>query len=161
MVTVNYTLLTRQLEALVEDEADLLANSANLVGLLFTEIPDINWLGVYVLRGSELVLGPFQGKPACVRIPLGQGVCGTAAQRMESQLVADVNNFSGHISCDPASVSEVVVPLISAGQVIGVLDVDSPLRGRFSVDDQQGLELLCERFVQLLESKQTNLQNFI
>jgi len=160
-VTVNYTLLTRQLEALVEDEADLLANSANLVGLLFTEIPDINWLGVYVLRGSELVLGPFQGKPACVRIPLGQGVCGTAAQRMESQLVADVNNFSGHISCDPASVSEVVVPLISAGQVIGVLDVDSPLRGRFSVDDQQGLELLCERFVQLLESKQTNLQNFI
>lgn len=158
---MNYTLLTRQLEALVEDEADLLANSANLVGLLFTEIPDINWLGVYVLRGSELVLGPFQGKPACVRIPLGQGVCGTAAQRMESQLVADVNNFSGHISCDPASVSEVVVPLISAGQVIGVLDVDSPLRGRFSVDDQQGLELLCERFVQLLESKQTNLQNFI
>jgi GAF domain-containing protein len=160
-VTVNYTLLTRQLEALVEDEADLLANSANLVGLLFAEIPDINWLGIYVLRGSELVLGPFQGKPACVRIPLGQGVCGTAAQRMESQLVADVNNFSGHITCDPASVSEVVVPLISAGQVIGVLDVDSPLQGRFSADDQLGLELLCKRFVQLLESKQTNLQNFI
>jgi len=160
-VTVNYTLLTRQLEALVEDEADLLANSANLVGLLFAEIPDINWLGIYVLRGSELVLGPFQGKPACVRIPLGQGVCGTAAQRMESQLVADVNNFSGHISCDPASVSEVVVPLISAGQVIGVLDVDSPLQGRFSADDQHGLELLCERFVQLLENKRADLQNFI
>jgi len=160
-VTVNYKLLTRQLEALVEDEADLLANSANLVGLLFAEIPDINWLGIYVLRGSELVLGPFQGKPACVRIPLGQGVCGTAAQRMESQLVADVNNFSGHISCDPASVSEVVVPLISAGQVIGVLDVDSPLQGRFSADDQHGLELLCERFVQLLENKRADLQNFI
>jgi GAF domain-containing protein len=160
-VTVNYTLLTRQLEALVEDEADLLANSANLVGLLFAEIADINWLGIYVLRGSELVLGPFQGKPACVRIPLGQGVCGTAAQRMESQLVEDVSTFSGHITCDPASVSEVVVPLISAGQVIGVLDVDSPQQGRFSADDQHGLELLCERFVQLLESKQTNLQNFI
>ncbi|RLA23078.1 MAG: GAF domain-containing protein [Gammaproteobacteria bacterium] len=160
-MTVNYKLLTRQLEALVEDEADLLANSANLVGLLFAEIPDINWLGIYVLRGSELVLGPFQGKPACVRIPLGQGVCGTAAQRMESQLVADVNNFSGHISCDPASVSEVVVPLISAGQVIGVLDVDSPLQGRFSADDQHGLELLCERFVQLLENKRADLQNFI
>jgi len=160
-VTVNYKLLTRQLEALVEDEADLLANSANLVGLLFAEIADINWLGIYVLRGSELVLGPFQGKPACVRIPLGQGVCGTAAQRMESQLVADVNNFSGHISCDPASVSEVVVPLISAGQVIGVLDVDSPLQGRFSADDQHGLELLCERFVQLLENKRADLQNFI
>ena len=160
-MTVNYKLLTRQLEALVEDEADLLANSANLVGLLFAEIADINWLGIYVLRGSELVLGPFQGKPACVRIPLGQGVCGTAAQRMESQLVADVNNFSGHITCDPASVSEVVVPLISAGQVIGVLDVDSPLQGRFSADDQHGLELLCERFVQLLENKRADLQNFI
>lgn len=160
-MTVNYTLLTRQLEALVEDEADLLANSANLVGLLFAAIPDINWLGIYVLRGSELVLGPFQGKPACVRIPLGQGVCGTAAQRMESQLVADVNNFSGHITCDPASVSEVVVPLISAGQVIGVLDVDSPLQSRFSADDQHGLELLCERFVQLLEDKRADLQNFI
>jgi GAF domain-containing protein len=160
-VTVNYTLLTRQLEALVEDEADLLANSANLVGLLFAEIPDINWLGIYVLRGSELVLGPFQGKPACVRIPLGQGVCGTAAQRMESQLVEDVSTFSGHITCDPASVSEVVVPLISAGQVIGVLDVDSPLQGRFSADDQHGLESLCERFVQLLETKRADLQNFI
>ncbi len=160
-MTVNYTLLTRQLEALVEDEADLLANSANLVGLLFAEIPDINWLGIYVLRGSELVLGPFQGKPACVRIPLGQGVCGTAAQRMESQLVEDVSTFSGHITCDPASVSEVVVPLISAGQVIGVLDVDSPLQGRFSADDQHGLESLCERFVQLLETKRADLQNFI
>ena len=160
-MTVNYKLLTRQLEALIEDEVDLLANSANLVGLLFAEIADINWLGIYVLRGSELVLGPFQGKPACVRIPLGQGVCGTAAQRMESQLVADVNNFSGHITCDPASVSEVVVPLISAGQVIGVLDVDSPLQGRFSADDQHGLELLCERFVQLLENKRADLQNFI
>ena len=160
-MTVNYKLLTRQLEALVEDEADLLANSANLVGLLFAEIADINWLGIYVLRGSELVLGPFQGKPACVRIPLGQGVCGTAAQRMESQLVEDVSTFSGHITCDPASVSEVVVPLISAGQVIGVLDVDSPLQGRFSADDQHGLELLCERFVQLLENKRADLQNFI
>ena len=160
-MTINYTLLTRQLEGLLEDESDLLANSANLVGLLFAEIPHINWLGIYVLRGNELVLGPFQGKPACVRIPLGQGVCGTAAQRMESLLVEDVHDFDGHISCDPASVSEVVVPLVSAGKVIGVLDVDSPQQGRFTADDQHGLELVCERFVQLLEKRRTDLKEFI
>lgn len=160
-VTVNYELLARQLDALLADETDLLANSANLVGLLFGEIPRINWLGIYVLRGSELVLGPFQGKPACVRIPLGQGVCGRAAQRMESLLVADVNEFSGHISCDPASVSELVVPLISAGRVIGVLDVDSPHKRRFSSDDQRGLELVCACFVRLLERQRDDLQNFI
>ncbi len=162
-VTTNYTLLTKQLEALLAGESDPLANSANLVGLLFAAIPDINWLGIYVLRGNELVLGPFQGKPACVRIPLGQGVCGTAAQQMSSLLVADVHDFSGHIACDPASVSEVVIPLVSAGRVIGVLDVDSPLQDRFSSADQKGLELLCARFIQLLESKrkQTDLRNFI
>jgi L-methionine (R)-S-oxide reductase len=160
-VNINYTLLTRQLEGLLEDESDLLANSANLVGLLFAEIPHINWLGIYVLRGNELVLGPFQGNPACVRIPLGQGVCGTAAQRMESQLVENVHDFDGHISCDPASVSEVVVPLVSAGKVIGVLDVDSPQQGRFTADDQHGLELVCERFVQLLEKRRTDLKEFI
>ena len=160
-MTIDYALLTRQLEGLLEDESDLLANSANLVGLLFAEIPHINWLGIYVLRGNELVLGPFQGKPACVRIPLGQGVCGTAAQRMESILVEDVHEFDGHISCDPASVSEVVVPLLSAGKVIGVLDVDSPQQGRFTADDQRGLELLCERFVQLLENRHTDLKEFI
>ena len=160
-MNINYTLLTRQLEGLLEDESDLLANSANLVGLLFAEIPHINWLGIYVLRGNELVLGPFQGNPACVRIPLGQGVCGTAAQRMESQLVENVHDFDGHISCDPASVSEVVVPLVSAGKVIGVLDVDSPQQGRFTADDQHGLELVCERFVQLLEKRRTDLKEFI
>lgn len=160
-MTINYTLLTRQLEGLLEDESDLLANSANLVGLLFAEIPHINWLGIYVLRGNELVLGPFQGNPACVRIPLGQGVCGTAAQRMESILVENVDDFDGHISCDPASVSEVVVPLVSAGKVIGVLDVDSPEKGRFTADDQHGLELVCERFVQLLEKRRTDLKEFI
>ena len=160
-MNINYTLLTRQLEGLLEDESDLLANSANLVGLLFAEIPQINWLGIYVLRGNELVLGPFQGNPACVRIPLGQGVCGTAAQRMESLLVENVHDFDGHISCDPASVSEVVVPLVSAGKVIGVLDVDSPQQGRFTADDQHGLELVCERFVQLLEKRRTDLKEFI
>ena len=160
-MNINYTLLTRQLEGLLEDESDLLANSANLVGLLFAEIPHINWLGIYVLRGNELVLGPFQGNPACVRIPLGQGVCGTAAQRMESILVENVHDFDGHISCDPASVSEVVVPLVSAGKVIGVLDVDSPQQGRFTADDQHGLELVCERFVQLLEKRRTDLEEFI
>ena len=160
-MTTNYTLLTRQLEALLEDEPDLLANSANLVGLLFAEIPQVNWLGIYILRGNELVLGPFQGKPACVRIPLGQGVCGTAAQQMKSILVENVHDFDGHIACDPASVSEVVVPLVSAGKVIGVLDLDSPQQGRFTADDQHGLALVCERFVQLLESRQTDLQEFI
>jgi len=160
-VTVNYELLTRQLEALLEDEPDLLANSANLVGLLFAEIPRLNWLGIYVLRGNELVLGPFQGSPACVRIPLGQGVCGTAAQRMESVLVEDIHKFDGHIACDPASVSELVVPLVSAGKVIGVLDLDSPQRGRFTAADQHGVELLCERFVHLLERGKTDLQDFI
>lgn len=160
-VNYDYELLTRQLEALLEDEPDLLANSANLVGLLFAEIPRLNWLGIYVLRGNELVLGPYQGSPACVRIPLGQGVCGTAAQRMESVLVEDVHKFDGHIACDPASVSELVVPLVSAGKVIGVLDLDSPQRGRFTAADQHGLELLCERFVHLLERRKTDLQEFI
>ena len=160
-MAINYTLLTRQLEGLLEDESDLLANSANLVGLLFAEIPHINWLGIYVLRGNELVLGPFQGNPACVRIPLGQGVCGTAAQQMESMVVDNVHDFDGHISCDPASVSELVVPLVSAGKVIGVVDVDSPQQGRFTADDQHGLELLCERFVQLLETRHSDLQEFI
>ncbi len=160
-MTTNYALLTRQLEALLEDEPDLLANSANLVGLLFAEIPQLNWLGIYVLRGNELVLGPFQGKPACVRIPLGQGVCGTAAQQMKSIRVENVHDFDGHIACDPASLSEVVIPLVSAGKVIGVLDVDSPQQGRFTADDQRGLEQLCECFVQLLERRQTDLQEFI
>ena len=144
---VDYALLTRQLQALLEGEQNVLANTANLTGLLYDALCDVNWLGVYVLRGSDLVLGPFQGKPACVRIPLGRGVCGVAAQSAVTQRVDDVNEFAGHIVCDPDSVSELVVPLINDGAVIGVLDIDSPARARFSENDEAGVELVCRTFV--------------
>ena len=160
-MTVNYELLDKQLEALIGDETDLLAASANFVGLLFSEIHDINWLGLYVLRDDELVLGPFQGLPACVHIPLGQGVCGTAASENRTIRVADVHAFAGHIACDPVSRSEVVVPLVANRKVFAVLDIDSPQEGRFSEEDQAGVELLCRRFVRRLSSIRTDLQNFI
>ena len=131
----DYALLRRQLAALLSGEHDVLANTAN-----------INWAGIYVLRDGELVLGPFQGLPACVRIPVGQGVCGTAARDRETQRVDDVHRFEGHIVCDPASKSELVVPLAAGNRLVGVLDIDSPLRARFSVGDQQGIESLCADF---------------
>jgi GAF domain-containing protein len=146
-------MLEKQLRALIGDEPDALANTANFVGLLYGALPDINWLGVYVLRAEELVLGPFQGQPACVRLPLGEGVCGTAASRRETLRVRDVAEFPGHIACDPASQSEVVVPLILDGRVLGVLDVDSPVVGRFSERDAGGLEQLCAIFVNDLAGK--------
>ena len=145
--TVDYALLGAQLDALLRDESDALANAANFVALLYDALPDINWLGIYVLRGSELVLGPFQGKPACVRIPLGKGVCGTAARDLKTMRVADVHNFDGHIVCDPASRSEIVVPLISSGRLLGVLDIDSPEPARFSDDDQTGVESLRDTYI--------------
>ncbi len=159
--TIDYGLLQSQLIALVEGEEDALANSANFVGLLFAEMQDINWLGIYVLRNKELVLGPFQGLPACVRIPVGQGVCGTAAEKEQTLRIANVHEFSGHIACDPASNSELVVPLIWAGRLIGVLDIDSPDEDRFGEEDQHGVELLCDRFVQLLHAHKDDLLNFI
>lgn len=149
-MTVDYQLLNRQLAELIAGESDALAVSANFVGLLFGEIPDVNWLGIYVLRGDELVLGPFQGKPACVRIPVGQGVCGTAAASMQTQRVDDVHAFDGHIVCDPDSRSEIVVPLSVNGKLVGVLDIDSPKHARFSEADQAGVELLCDTFVRNL-----------
>ena len=149
-MTVDYQLLNRQLAELIAGENDALAVSANFVGLLFGEIPDVNWLGIYVLRGDELVLGPFQGKPACVRIPVGQGVCGTAAASMQTQRVDDVHAFDGHIVCDPDSRSEIVVPLSVNGKLVGVLDIDSPKHARFSEADQAGVELLCDTFVRNL-----------
>lgn len=152
-MTVDYPLLLRQLAALLDDESDSLANAANFVGLVFHALPDINWLGIYVLRGDELVLGPFQGLPACVRIPLGQGVCGSAASRLETLRVADVHEFEGHIACDPASRSEIVVPLMLQDRLIGVLDIDSPLSGRFSEADQHGVESLCSAFTGALTAK--------
>lgn len=147
---VDYQSLNGQLAALLAGEKDALANSANFVGLLYAGIPDINWLGIYVLRGKELVLGPFQGLPACVRIPIGQGACGTAAEKRETLRIDDVNEFAGHIVCDPESRSEVVVPLSFHGELIGVLDIDSPQPSRFSEADQSGVELLCETFLESL-----------
>ncbi len=132
--------LTTALQALLNGENDPLASCANFVAALYERLPQVNWLGIYVRRGDELVLGPFQGRPACVRIPLGRGVCGTAAERRETLCVADVHAFEGHIACDPDSRSEVVVPLIRDGEVYGVLDVDSPEPDRFRADDVVRLE---------------------
>lgn len=151
--TVDYELLRRQLAALVAGEKDPLANTANFVGLLYDALPEINWLGVYVLRDGDLVLGPFQGKPACVRLPAGQGVCGAAASRRETLRVHDVNEFPGHIACDPASRSELVVPLVLGERVLGVLDIDSPRVGRFSERDSEGVERLCAAFLDDLSGK--------
>jgi GAF domain-containing protein len=150
-MSVDYQSLNSQLAALLADEQDALANSANFVALLYAGIPDINWLGIYVLRNQELVLGPFQGLAACVRIPLGQGACGTAAQRNETLRVDNVNDFTGHIVCDPASKSEIVVPLSIHGELIGVLDIDSPKPSRFGASDQLGVEILCKTFMQNLQ----------
>ena len=151
-MTANYDLINRQLAALGETDKDPLALSANFVALLYDAMPDIYWLGIYVTRESDLVLGPFQGLPACVRIPFGDGVCGTAAQSGESLRIDDVHEFDGHIACDPASNSELVVPLMMDDAVIGVLDIDSPERGRFNADDQAGVETLCATFVALIRS---------
>jgi GAF domain-containing protein len=143
-----YQELSRQSSSLFAAERDGLANSANLSALLFHALPQINWAGFYFLRGGELVLGPFQGKVACVRIALGRGVCGTAALRRETVIVPDVLAFPGHIACDAASRSEIVVPLAHEGRLLGVLDLDSPEPGRFDSDDSVGLTMLAD---QLLE----------
>lgn len=136
-----YAELAAQARALVQGEPDRIANAANIAALIFYALPRINWAGLYFLQGDELVLGPFQGKPACVRIPVGRGVCGTAVAEARSQLVHDVHAFPGHIACDIASRSELVVPLWNAtGQVIGVLDIDSPDLARFDAVDLAGIE---------------------
>ena len=137
--------------ALFEGERDATANAANLAALLFHSLPDLNWAGFYWLKGGELVLGPFQGKPACVRIALGRGVCGTAARDAATIVVPDVNAFPGHIACDTASRSEVVVPVLRGGRVIGVLDLDSPRLARFTEEDARGLEALAAAFVDATE----------
>lgn len=146
----DYALLKSQLNTLIGDESDALANSANFVALMFNAIDDVNWLGIYVLRKDQLVLGPFNGQPACVRIPLGKGVCGIAAESLVTQRVADVHEFPGHIACDAASRSEIVVPLLINDELVGVLDIDSPSLDRFSADDQNGVELLCSEFCELM-----------
>ena len=159
--SVDYSLLGEQLDALLKDESDPLANAAMFVALVFDALPDTNWLGIYVLRDDELVLGPFQGKPACIRIPMGRGVCGGAAEQMTTFRVSDVHDFDGHIACDPASRSELVVPLISDGRLLGVLDIDSPRLARFSNHDQEGVESLCELFIKSLERKNGAAIEFI
>lgn len=145
--TEQFASLSAQLRSLLETERDFIANAANLASLLFHSLPDLNWAGVYILKGDELVLGPFQGKPACVRIALGQGVCGTAAVRRQTILVDNVNDFPGHIACDSASISEIVVPILRQDRLIGVLDLDSPALARFDDDDARGLNELVEIFV--------------
>lgn len=137
---MDYTVLQNQLKALLQGEKYWLANLANASALIFNEMRDLNWAGFYLLKDDELVLGPFQGKPACIRIALGSGVCGTAAKRRETIIVPDVSKFAGHIVCDVASKSELVVPLLTKqGEVLGVLDLDSPLYDRFNKRDAEGL----------------------
>ncbi len=141
--TVNYPMLVRQLLALTEDVPYETANLANVSALLWQALPDINWAGFYKMEDGCLILGPFQGKPACIRIPLGRGVCGTAAAEDRVQLVPNVHDFPGHIACDSASNSEIVVPLHKDGNIWGVLDIDSPTVGRFTAEDRAGLELVA------------------
>lgn len=140
---VDYRLLCEQARALMAGQQHLIANAANLSALIFQQLPDINWAGFYFLEGDVLMLGPFQGNPACVRIPLGKGVCGTAAASGKNQRVADVHAFDGHIACDAASRSELVIPLLRDGRVFGVLDLDSPIPNRFSQQDEAGIAALA------------------
>lgn len=148
--TAFYQDLGGQIHNLLSGETDLVANLANAAAVIYQNLPSLNWAGFYLLRGTDLVLGPFQGNPACVRIPVGKGVCGTAAAQRRSVLVPDVHEFPGHIACDAASRSELVVPLLRAETLIGVLDLDSPLQSRFDAHDQAGCEALAAIIVRHL-----------
>ena len=150
----TYRELATQLGGLLTGETNGLANAANTAALLYQGLPDVNWAGFYFLQGGELVLGPFQGKVACVRLQLGRGVCGTSAQKRTTIVVPDVEKFPGHVACDHASRSEIVVPLIKGGKLIGVLDVDSPSLARFDAADAAGLEKVAEIFLQNTELRQ-------
>ena len=144
----HYAELCEQARGMLAGEPDLIANAANFAALVFHSLPDFNWAGFYLYDGTELVVGPFQGKPACIRIAIGRGVCGTAAQTRQTQLVRDVHDFAGHIACDAASNSEIVVPLVRRdGSLLGVWDVDSPRVARFDEDDRAGMEALCAVFM--------------
>lgn len=149
----HYADLLQQARGVLHGENNLIANAANFSALVFHSLPEVNWAGFYLFDGTELVVGPFQGKPACIRIALGRGVCGTAAQTRQTQLVRDVNAFDGHIACDAASQSEIVVPLVKAdGSLLGVWDVDSPVTDRFDEEDRVGMEALCAVFMATLTS---------
>ncbi|MFR0672250.1 GAF domain-containing protein [Enterobacterales bacterium AW_CKDN230030176-1A_HGKHYDSX7] len=147
----GYDLLVAQVRALFADERDFIANAAQLSAFLYHQVEDLNWAGFYLVRDEQLVLGPFQGQVACVRIPFGKGVCGAAAATRQTQRVEDVHAFPGHIACDSASNSELVIPLVKQGRLIGVLDLDSPRLARFGVEDQQGLERLVAAFLELTD----------
>ena len=147
----QYTQLLEQARALLHGERDRIANAANLSALVYNALPDLNWAGFYFYDGTELVVGPFQGLPACVRIPLDKGVCGAAARTRQTQRIEDVHAVPGHIACDSASNSELVIPLVdAAGQLLGVFDLDSPLQARFSVEDQEGLEAIARAYLESL-----------
>ncbi|MDA7792801.1 GAF domain-containing protein [Glaciecola sp.] len=147
----NYDTLNQQALALLGDEPDVVANLANISSLLFNELSDINWAGFYLYKDAQLVLGPFQGRPACIRIPMGKGVCGTAAQTLTIQRITDVHDFPGHIACDAASNSEIVLPLVVNGELFGVLDIDAPIFDRFTAADETGLSQLAVILVNHLE----------
>jgi L-methionine (R)-S-oxide reductase len=146
----QYAELADQARGLLQGERDRVANAANLAALVYHALPDLNWVGFYFFDGAELVVGPFQGLPACVRIPLGKGVCGTAAATRQTQRVADVHAFPGHIACDSASRSELVVPLFAGDTLVGVFDLDSPKPDRFDAGDQRGLEAIAAIFLESL-----------
>lgn len=146
----QYQLVIKQLQALLEGENDRIANLSNASALLNQFLDDINWVGFYLLKDEQLILGPFQGLPACVRIPLGKGVCGTAAVNKRTERIADVHQFPGHIACDAASNSEIVIPIINGEQLIGVLDIDSPSKNRFDELDQVYLEKFVEVLIQYI-----------
>ena len=149
-----YQDLCEQARGILAGEPNVIANAANFAALVYHSLPDFNWAGFYLYDGTELVVGPFQGKPACIRIALGRGVCGTAAESRQTQLVRDVHAFEGHIACDAASNSEIVVPLINAdGSLFGVWDVDSPLVGRFDDEDRAGMEALCAVFMDAVKAE--------
>lgn len=148
--TKNYEMVIKQLEALLEGESNQIANLSNASALLNQFLNEINWVGFYLVDGEELVLGPFQGMPACVRIPLGKGVCGTAAANKESIVVPDVNLFPGHIACDAASQSEIVIPIMKDGNLLGVLDIDSPITDRFDDIDKEYLEKFVHSLIKYL-----------
>ncbi len=141
------------MKSLIEGEPDLIANLANVSALLFNGLDDVNWAGFYLYKDDQLVLGPFQGQPACIRIPLGKGVCGTAAATKTVQRIDDVHTFDGHIACDAASNSEIVIPIVIHNKLVGVLDIDSPIYSRFDEQDEQGLMAIVELFQQVMESQ--------
>ena len=146
-----YRMLEKEIHQLFRDEHDFIANASNLSSLLYYTLPELNWVGLYINRENQLVLGPFQGKPACVRIQFGQGVCGKAAEEKNTVIVTNVHRFPGHIACDSDSNSEIVIPLVSGNKLVGVLDLDSPILNRFDSDDQKGLEKIISVFMNLTQ----------